>query len=227
MKDNESNKNKLGEEIFLCRHCGNKTSHILLYQQTKKVHLVEYPPEDKELTENDYVFLFECKTCTGISLKHVFGGSLDVEHYRLGIPFEDIDYLYPSVRSFDEEIPIGLRLVIQEANRVKLISSMAYLILIRKVLEELCKEKGIKEDNLQKSLNKLAETEKLPDIFFESSDKLRLLGNIGAHESMIKINNDEIKLIEEFLFAIIEHIYVMPSKLHKLKEALDKQKRKV
>lgn len=219
------NKQTREEKVFICRHCGNKTSHALVYTHSVDVPLGIYDENYDEITSPDYFFLFECKTCHGISLKNVFSEQLDPDP-TAEIPFESVEYLYPSVKTFEEEVPAGLRLVMSEASKVKLISAMAYLILVRKILEELCKERGIKEKNLQENLKKLVENEKLPDIFVKSSDKLRLLGNIGAHESKIEINKEDIKLVEEFLFALVEYIYVMPFKLDKLNEAFDKQKTK-
>ncbi len=219
----DNNSDKIKEEIFACRHCGNKTSHGLIYLHSVDVPLGIYDPEGTPMDAADYFFLFECKTCRGISLKEVFSEELDMGSNGYEIPFDNIDYLYPSSQSLNDAIPKGLILVIKEANKVKLISPMAYLILVRKILDELCKERGIKGKNLEKKLIKLVQLEKLPDIFGDASNNLRLLGNIGAHESKVEINNEDIQLVEEFIFALIEYIYVMPSKLRKLNEALKKQ----
>ena len=212
------------EEVFTCRYCGNKTAHTLIKFHSVNEPVGRSPLEGEMVYSDDYFFLFECKTCKGISLKNVFSEELDYGP-DYNIPFETINYLYPTARSLDEFIPKGLALTLNEANKVKFISPIAYAVLVRKVLDELCRERSIKERNLKENLKTLVHTEKLPDIFAKATDKLRLLGNIGAHESEIKINRDDSRLMEEFIFALIEYIYVMPAKLKKLNDALEKQKK--
>lgn len=211
--------NKVKEKIFTCRYCGNKTAHNLIYSHVVDVPISVYGEED--IYAPDYFFLLECKTCNGVSLKEVFSEELDFPNTEIN--FENIHYLYPASRTLGKDVPEGLSMVMKEANKVKLVSPMAYLVLIRKVLEELCKDRGINEGRLKDGLSKLVESENLPKVFADSTEKLRLLGNLGAHESKIEINSSEIALVEDFVIALIEHIYIVPSKLRKLDNALKKQ----
>jgi len=223
----EPNTKKTREVVFPCRNCGNRTSHLLIH-----FHSVDIPfktggadaMHPGEIILSDYYILFECKTCRGMSLKNVFEADMD---YGEDIQYDRIKYLYPPAKDLDKDIPDGINLIIEEANKVKQISSLAYVILIRKVLEEVCKERGIREKNLEKKLEKLVESESLPTIFIEATSKLRLLGNIGAHASKIDITGDDATLIEEFILALVEHIYVLPSKVKKLGETLLRQKEKI
>lgn len=224
MNTNTRDERREREEVFVCGHCGNKTSHKLICSHSVDVPSGIYIPNtDDQIMETDYFFLFECKTCNQVSLKNVFSEEMDADQTE--IPFDTIRFLYPPLKTFSDEIPKGLSLIIKESNKVKKLSTLAYVILIRKALEELCKDRGVKTKTLKEKLHKLVLNEKLPNIFGEAADKLRLLGNIGAHETNIDINKNEAELIEEFLISLIEYIYVVPSKLKKLDDALKKQKK--
>lgn len=217
----KSNRTEKQNEVFVCRHCGNKTSHRLICRHSVPVPLGVYDSNYKEINADDYFFLFECGTCRGICLKNVFSENIDPDP-RSGMSFEDINCLYPVSMKIDE-VPKGLESVIAEANRVKHVSFLGYLILVRKVLEEVCKDRKANGKNLKEKLNSLVNKEKLPTIFLEASEKLRLLGNISAHESSLNISKKDVQLVEDFLVAFLAYIYIMPSKLKKLNQTLDKQ----
>lgn len=214
---------KIQEEIFVCRHCGNRTAQKLIATSTDTIPLDNNDYYGEEILTYYYNYVFVCKTCNGINLKGVYSESIDL--FDRKIPFESIDYLFPTTKNFDEDIPPGLNIVIKEANKVKNISSIAYIILIRKTLEELCKDRGINGDKLKNQLKELVEKEQLPNVFTNATEKLRLLGNLGAHETNITISTNEINIIDEFIISLIEYIYIMPAKLKKLDGALSKQKK--
>jgi len=221
MQNDNSKANNKTEKIFRCGHCGNRTSHLIICTHSIEIPLGIYSPDNEEITADDYYFLFECKTCKNVSLKNVFSEELD----GFDDPdFDRIHYLYPSSRIIKEEIPDGLNIMVEEAKKVKAVSVFAYIFLVRKVLEELCIDKGIKGKNLKEMLNKLVIQEKLPEIIIKAVDKLRLLGNIGAHQSKLNINKVDIELVEEFMLTLIEYVYVLPTKLDKLDLALKKQR---
>src|SRR5476649_2631154 len=107
MTTSENNK-KQREENFTCRHCGNKTSHLLLYSHTIPESMGINPYDNEELFIDYYYFLFECKTCKGISLKGIFEEEIEYPPSR-DMSFEDIHYFYPSSKKFNQEVPKGLR----------------------------------------------------------------------------------------------------------------------
>ncbi len=137
---------KVKQEIFFCRHCGNRTSHIEVHSHTVN-HVVattsdgNYGKVDIEISE--YYILFECQTCKGIALKVYSSEDIDPDP-ELGyieIDPEQIQCLYPQSKEFDQDIPLGLNNIINEANKVKWVSKLAYVILVRKVIEEICKDR--------------------------------------------------------------------------------------
>lgn len=92
--------------------------------------------------------------------------------------------MYPAERiDFDDSgLPDPVREALSEAvlchaNECYVASAM----MIRKTLEELCRDQGAKGDNLKARLSKLTETIVLPAPFIEALDALRLLGNDAAH----------------------------------------------
>ncbi len=216
---------KSTDEVFVCRGCGNRTSHIRLFTHSINVSVGINPSDGEEVFTELLYLLFECRTCNGLSLKNFFPD--EVDYSPGGLDFDYINYLYPSIKTFSDadEVPTILKTVIEEANKVKPVSSMAYLILVRKALEEICRDKGFTDEHekLSVKVTKLISKENLPKVFADASHKLRIFGNKGAHDSSIKVGREDIKLIEEFIFALIEYIYIIPNKLSKLNDALEKQ----
>jgi len=167
-------------EVFVCRHCGNKASHLLIYRHKVPVPLGLFGPNFEEINAEDYYFLFECGTCSGISLKNIYSEEIDSDP-RIETPFENIHYLFPSSKSTDG-IPKGLESITAEANRVKHVSNLAYLILVRKVLEEVCKDRKANGKNLKEKLDSLVKNEELPSIFSKASEKSVLSMEIIAND---------------------------------------------
>ena len=86
------------------------------------------------------------------------------------IPFDDTD------------LPLGVLGALQEAvichaNR----AFFAAAIMVRKTLEEMCRDRGASGRNLAQRIQDLQDSVVLPTQFFEGLDDLRLLGNDAAH----------------------------------------------
>lgn len=94
------------------------------------------------------------------------------------------DIVLPNeVLDFDvTDIPAAIANSLEEA--IKCHSGQCYkasALMVRRVLEELCDERGAKGSNLKDRLNALSTTMVLPSELLKAADHLRLLGNDAAH----------------------------------------------
>jgi hypothetical protein len=87
------------------------------------------------------------------------------------------------VLDFDStDIPPAIAASLEEA--IKCHSSQCYkaaALMVRRVLEELCEERGAAGDNLKQRIAALAKIVIIPQELIQAADHLRLLGNDAAH----------------------------------------------
>ena len=98
---------------------------------------------------------------------------------------------------------------------------IASAIMVRRTLEELCKDKGIKADNLKKRIKGLKTAVVLPTGLLEALDELRLLGNDAAHLQSKEYDNvgkDEVDAAIEVTKEILKGVYQMDTLVAKLKK---------
>ena len=69
-------------------------------------------------------------------------------------------------------------------------------------------------------LGELADRGEIPTTLAEVTDVLRLLGNVGAHAAEESIKPWQVNAIDEFFRAVVEYVYVAPSKLKEFRESL-------
>jgi hypothetical protein len=100
-------------------------------------------------------------------------------------------------------------------------------IMLRKTLEEIAHDKGIKADNLFKRIKLLGENIVIPKDLTTAMDELRLLGNDAAHieaRTYNEIGQDEIEISIEFTKEILKATYQFEDLLAKLR-SLKKDKK--
>jgi Domain of unknown function (DUF4145) len=130
-------------------------------------------------------------------------------------PSETIDFdstdLPPSViESFEEAI-------ICHANQCYVASA----IMVRKTLEELCKNRGATGNNLMKRLEDLRSKIVLPQELLDGLDDLRLLGNDAAHielQEYDKVGQEEVSLAIEITKEVLKAVYQYSSLISKLQK---------
>ena len=113
------------EDLLLCQHCGNKTSHIII-AQGKEIEKAEI--------EKDYfidlefgIWFTQCKNCSKFSLYSCLDNNPD-----------EAFSLFPKEPIISEHIPTDIAVAYKEALKVKRISKYAFIILIRRALELTC-----------------------------------------------------------------------------------------
>jgi len=121
-----------------------------------------------------------------------------------------------------ENIPERIRLCLEEAITCHAEGCyIASAIMVRRTLEELCEDKGIKEDNLKKRIKGLKTVVMLPIDLLGALDELRLLGNDAAHlesKEYDKVGKDEIDIAIELTKEILKGVYQMSTLVASLKK---------
>jgi len=97
---------------------------------------------------------------------------------------------------------------------------IASAIMIRKTLEEICKDRNASGDNLKKRIQALGSKILIPKELIDGMNELRLLGNDAAHfESQVfeKVGKEEVEVGIEFTKEILKAVYQYENLLNKLR----------
>ena len=144
---------------------------------------------------------------------HVFfvavGNQLAVSYPAETIDFDSSNLPKPVVNAFEEAI-------ICHANNCYVASA----IMVRKTLEELCRDRNAMGDNLKKRIKALGTTVILPQELLDGIDDLRLLGNDAAHiesQTFNQIGSEEVEVGIEFTKEVLKSVYQYGKLLERLR----------
>jgi hypothetical protein len=213
--------NQRWTKIAFCSHCGNKTTHRLLYTHGFEGiytffdddYDIEY---DQEIPEQYYLAI--CETCKG-PLLYYEGYGLATEE-----DFEKSYLIWPKQKKLPGKIPQRIKEYYEEAIRVKRIAPNSFAGQIRKCLEALCDDRKIKKGKLFKRLERLANSGEIPKHFIEMADILKFFGNIGVHSSEKNVRSLPVDTIDDFFNAIIEYVYGFPTRIDEIKQSYKEYK---
>ena len=202
-----------------CPHCGNIAPHKLIL-----MHLYDdtaWNVSDGTVVD-DYCpaayYVACCETCNQILMYHNWaeGSEPELSHF-------DTSYrVWPKSGKLHPSVPKKIADIYQEAARIKEIAPNSYAVQIRRALEAICEDRGAKKGTLFKRLAQLAEKGEVPPILVEVSGLLRLIGNIGAHAAEKSVHPLFVETIDDFFRALIEYLYIAPSKVIEFRKRLDK-----
>ncbi|PRA53842.1 hypothetical protein CQ062_13570 [Ochrobactrum sp. MYb68] len=128
----------------------------------------------------------------------------------------------PEILDFDStNLPESILLSLEEA--IKAHSAGCYrasALMVRRVLEELCKDKKATGDNLMLRLKSLGNSVIIPGELLEAADELRLLGNDAAHieaKAYDNIGATECEIAIELTKELLKAVYQYTTLVAKLK----------
>jgi hypothetical protein len=183
-------------------------------------HFEEKTSDLEGMDEADF-FVAVCETCDRVLLYY----KCKALHEYYGSEFEDFDtasLVWPSEGNLPEDVPETIRRCYQEALRVKMASPTAFALLIRRALEALCEDRKAAPGNLQRRLQDLAFKGEIPSALAEAVDVIRVLGNLSAHTPDQHLGESDAFRMDDLFRAILEYVYIAPSKLQKLRSTLQK-----
>lgn len=118
-------------------------------------------------------------------------------------------------------IPAGVVASFEEA--IKCHASQCFVaaaIMVRKTLEELCRDRQATGDNLKARIRALGAKVVLPQELLEGLDDLRLLGNDAAHiesQEYEKVGKEEVEVGIEFTKEVLKAVFQYSALLGRLR----------
>ena len=201
-------------EIMFCGHCGNSVPFKKYGEYKYEVSDPNYEAYWCEVT----VHLLECQTCSHPTLKQTYVSSEDNDFG----PFHSPKVLYPVVSKVQDNIPPTIQGKYKEALKVRHVSPSACAILVGRTLEAICTyEKAVGKDLFQRIEN-LVSSEHIPKTLAEMAHQLRQIRNLGAHDAEDDVTEEDVKIILDFMEAILEYLYIAPAKIEVMKKRLSK-----
>lgn len=161
-----------------------------------------------------------CGTCQGLLLYWTNGNPSDEGESGPLDYFQDARLLWPEHIVSADVLPAAVAAIYAEATIIKRLSPNSFAVQIRRALEAICTERGVKGNTLYKMLNELAQQGDLPPVLAEMTDVLRLLGNMGAHASDQPVRTSQVDALDEFFRAVIEYLYIAPNRLRQFQKRL-------
>jgi len=195
-----------------CGHCGN-VAPMEIRSTLSQVRNHEDPRTGYPWEAGPVHELLVCPACDGVVLRRYFWH----DHYD---PDDvDLETVYPR----QAEIPVGLPATIQQefqaALQVRSTSPNAYGVLLGRLLELVCDDRGAAKGNLTARLKDLAGRGEIPDKLVEMAGKLQELRNVGAHAWVGELTSAEVPILDSLSRAILEYVYSAP---HLVKQAGDR-----
>lgn len=196
------------KEIVLCEHCGNKTSHTILYQGIELEDFVEVDNETNKMKIPFAIWFTNCDTCKHHSLFTSLNDTAD-----------EATSVFPSRKRLSDNVPKTISNAYREALKVKRHSNYAYIVLVRRALELTCNQENAEGPNLAAKIKDLGKKGIIPSKLTDMADVIRLVGNSGAHSHELKVDEYEISILDNFFLTIVDYIYC----IHHSVEALRKK----
>ena len=194
--------------VAYCPHCGNEAPQRLIHPQRYSEKMWDAKTGEPFKEDAPWSsFVASCETCGNVLVYDNPGDQTEE------MQFSKCDLAYPKTPFLSPIIPRQIATSYAEAFKVRAISPNAFAVLIRRTLEILCNERGLTKGTLAARLKILSDKGELPPILSQTTDLLRLIGNIGAHGSEKSVHPLEVRAIDDFFVAIVEYLYVAPKKI--------------
>ena len=200
-----------------CEHCENKAPMLFATTYSQVDSHEEDGGQFPHYWEEGYIYqLLECPACKGVILqRYYFHDHMDAEA-------EEPQTLYPVAQGLMDGLPQTVERAYESARRVRNIDPNAFGVLLGRVLEAVCKDRGATGDTLYKRLEFLATRGDIPRNLVDIAHSLRQLRNVGAHGDLGELTSREIPLLEDLTRAILEYVYRAPLLAKRAAERVEK-----
>lgn len=203
------------KQVIVCEHCGNKTPHEIIFTTNGPDEIVEmYAGHESAIST--YYFLTRCSSCLEVSLFGDWEESDDLGSLKSAI------LMYPKITKIHSAVPAPIVKDYNEAKKVIKKSPHAFAVLVRRAMENVCIHQDAKGKDLKEKIDDLAKREIIPKSLARMANAIRYIGNIGAHVNEHDIDQEEALILDDFMRAILEYVYVAPAKLDTLAKKISK-----
>lgn len=211
-------------EILVCYHCGNRVPQKRVgYQRGQE--LFEHIDGARHAEDFDYI-LYECPTCQGVSIYGDFAAypradSMERKRiYPQGCHLLPDDHKVASINC----IPQRILKTYEEIWPLRHIAPNAFAGQVRRALEFICRDQSAQGRTLFDQLKDLVTRGTFPGYFSEVTDLMRQIGNLGAHAGDDEVDFWDAELLDDFFRSVVEYVYVVPSKIDRMKQRISKRK---
>lgn len=204
-----------------CASCNQSTNHEIL---------ANIDEVGKELLQSHYWFywtdsfqIVQCKGCDSLSFREVYTDSQSYDHRYTGVHGEfdtfDLETVKTHACQFNKRpimdnfdlLPESIQSIYRETNSALLIDSTILCgIGIRTIIEMICQHKKTGRGNLEKKINILVTQGVLTADSAEILHKLRLMGNLAAHEA-IAHDRQKLELAMNIVNNLLSATYILPT----------------
>ncbi len=188
-----------------CEHCENRAPMLIgrLYSQVE-THEV-YSGQLSHYWEEGYIHeILECPACKGVILRRYY------YHDQADEDGQEWQTLYPIAQGLMDGLPQPVERAYESARRVRNLDPNAFGVLLGRVLDGVCKDRGAEGKSLYERLEFLATRGDIPQNLVDLAHSLRHLRNVGAHGDLGELTPQEIPLLEDLTRAILEYVYRAP-----------------
>ena len=161
--------------------------------------------------------ILECPACDGVTFQRGYFHDQFPEEWQPVV-------LYPTEAKKVDGLPTEIERAYAAALAVKGIEAHAFAVLVRRLLEMICRDKGAQGRSLFEQLKALAQTGVIPEQLIDIANGLRNFGNIGAHAGGVQLSENEVPVIDALCRAILEYVYGAPHLVALAQETLDRVK---
>lgn len=211
-------------EILICYHCANQVPQKRIgYHRGQE--LFEHIDGHRYNEDFDYYF-YQCPTCQGVSIYGKFAeysGHEAMGRYRL---YPRGSQLLPESHKLASRkcVPERIMKIYEKIWPLRHIAPNAHAGQIRRALEFICRDQKAQGKTLFEQLKDFVARGTFPGYFSEITDFMRQIGNLGAHAGEEDVDFWDAELLDDFFRAIVEYVYIAPSKIDRLKQRIGKRK---
>ena len=185
-----------------CPHCGNTAPMEIVASHTR--HELVWNGVLQEQTTDTYVYeLLSCSACRNIMLRSGYLGFRRPE-------ILDYHVLYPPDTRELIGLPPAVRQGYEAAMRVRNVDPNAYAVLIGRVLELVCSDRGAQGRTLANRLDFLAKRGEIPQKLVGCVRHLKNFRNVGAHASLGELTRADLPILDDLVRSLLEYVYSAP-----------------
>lgn len=205
-------------EPMRCGHCENKV-RMKIVATYDQVQSYEDHKSGIEWQAGPIWELAICPACSNLTLRRIkWHEYFEPEELKMEI-------LYPSAIKPLTGLPPKINEAYQAALRVRHIDSNAFAVLLRRLIDLVCLDRGANGKSLYERLAFLAEKGEIPGRLAEMTHQLRQLGNIGAHADLGDLTPAEVPILDDICRAVLEYLYTAPRLIDQVEQRIKELKK--
>ncbi len=122
-------------------------------------------------------------------------------------------------------LPPEVERAYKAAQEVKRIDVNAFGVLLGRVLDKVCEDRGATGDSLAKRLQDLAARGEVPEHLVDMAHQLRQLRNVGAHANLGELTAGDVPILDGLIRAVLEYVYSAPAFVRQVEQRIEQRKR--